>query len=180
MEIENLNKFLQENKIDLATFEKVIYSILKLLIYKNGQSVDLYEPNVDMLNYKFKIRNTQSNDILDLKLDKTKVEKILGQSYLLSFRNYLVSCVTNMQSLKPDIEKLYELAETNNSSELQITLDSFVSTHKNKLDELDKKIDELDAEHSPRNKRLHFLIENFRYCSACQENPCMCSDPDPS
>ncbi len=179
MEIENLNKFLLDQKIDLSTFEKVMYSILKHLIHKNNKSADLYEPNVDMLNSKLEIRNLQSNNIVDLKADKLEGEKIIGQRYILDIRNYLFILVTNIQSLKIDIDKVYELAKTNNNVELQTMLDSLVSYHKEKLNNIVKEIDELDAELTPRKKRSNFSNENSRYCPACQESPCMCSDPDP-
>lgn len=192
---ENLNLFLKENNIDLEGFNKMTYSLIKIILLEKKYKIELFEPNIDLGNKKIEIINVESNTIN---------KEIFDRKTAMIYRNYLVRLLNIMKANEIDINEMYQDSKTNNYYRLQEILLKLkvIHSHSNKKEnqtnDIDDKLyhqqkDEAENEYYINNIEDEFddyddkeedyrkdpRFRTGRYCSACDNSPCICSDPDP-
>ena len=96
---ENLNLFLKENNIDLEGFNRMTYSLIKIILLEKKYKIELFEPNIDLGNQKIEIINVESNSIN---------KEIFDRKTAMTYRNYLVRLLNIMKANEIDINEMYQ------------------------------------------------------------------------
>ena len=202
---EGIDSYLKHTRIDNLTLDKIIYSILKFIMFDEGISLADFEPKVDTQNYSVYISpntsNNLPNSVLKDRIIPELTKHLAKWSLVLRVKNfnleevYMLAHSNQGDLLKQKIEDVYDkylginpypkmnIEESSVVRPLEIDNDNFQYSDEyyeylNNFNNEDSEEDD-NYQNNKKNKVKNSFNPYARYCPVCQETPCMCSDPDP-
>jgi hypothetical protein len=169
---EATKNLLRRYNISEDELDKILYSTAKLVLYEKGIQLELYEVIFGNEYKKIEILNNRSN--------KLETYLISGKKEILDFRRYLILTMGIINMNRNIIEEIYEYAKSNNAIGLKSIAERLNNVKKELQTEEENEI-EMDLMNRIKKNNKYFNVDyDARYCPACQERPCRCSDPDPN
>lgn len=107
---EEILKIWSIGKVDSKTFDKMIYSIFKLILFNKGNELVSFEPKINIAKKKV--------ELLNLLTGKIDIDA-LGKRSILQIRHYLIILFAKLENDEINIDVIHQLALTNKGSELK-------------------------------------------------------------